>query len=548
MTSSDKNREVNDTITSKYIVPPGLIKKMYEFHALIQTAKGKPILIFGPTGVGKSLFLDMYKAWYKTEKGAEIPVATLNCSHFEGDLARSELFGHVKGSYSYAHIDKQGWIEVADGGLLILDEIGELSKECQALLLTVIETGEYHRLGESKIKHIKNLQIVGATNRPKKELRPDFWNRFITFTIPPLHKRRADVLYHIASKYPKILKRLHPWEVLIILAHNWPGNVREIDRMIISIETRKRLEENDHELTGSKIEHFQRGNLELGSLDEEETGLSSDNGAILFYDQCHDDLKERLEKRLNAYGVGLSRSNDNFVFCDFEKTDWDFMKWEANEPSSYRISANRIIHNKKMLLAEFKPTESDIKKMKEYEKLFQVRVLSPYPPFLEATETGLLLFCALFFQDWEADHNLMEIREHAIRFAHRPCFLDDKPFLILAKEILELLIARKLPQKMKLHPDCDEYVDNYLKNLSHLNPDIEFLQKMYPTKNQKKEESGVDIFNMTEDEFEEYYYNGLSQRYSVAEATQVLGLKRPQVLYNRVSALKERGINIKFNK
>jgi transcriptional regulator with AAA-type ATPase domain len=194
-------------------------------------------MILGPTGAGKSMFLRMAKQLFKRcneTKKIKRPIVEANCAHFSsGDsghsLARSELFGHVKGSYTGADKDKTGLVEMADGGLLILEEVCELPLEVQAMLLTFIETGEYRRLGDEEVRNA-NVKIVAATNR-ESALRDDFRYRFLPFYIPPIHKRKGDVLYYLYNSFPELMTTISKSEVLLLLCHNWPGNVREIERI-----------------------------------------------------------------------------------------------------------------------------------------------------------------------------------------------------------------------------------------------------------------------------------------------------------------------------
>ena len=131
------------------IIPPGLGRSLLDFEAHYHVTGKEPILILGATGVGKSLFLNLSKIYFKEEckkKKAVRPIVEANCAHFAGgasdlNVTRSELFGHSKGAFTGAAGEKIGLVEVADGGLLILEELGELPLEVQAMLLTFIETG-----------------------------------------------------------------------------------------------------------------------------------------------------------------------------------------------------------------------------------------------------------------------------------------------------------------------------------------------------------------------------------------------------------------------
>jgi len=135
----------------------------------------------------------------------------------------------VEGSFTDAHNDKIGLVEKANGGLLILEEVGELPKEVQAMLLTFIETGEYRKLGSEEVETATS-KVVAATNR-ESALRDDFRYRFFPYYIPPLRERKGDILYYFHEIFPELTKNFTKSEVLMLLTHHWPGNVREIERI-----------------------------------------------------------------------------------------------------------------------------------------------------------------------------------------------------------------------------------------------------------------------------------------------------------------------------
>lgn len=229
----------------EWIVFPGMrdcfmryVLMAVNYLAENKSVKNTPIIIMGDSGVGKSVFIDVAKEIFAKANSSSISklednhkIKRLNCASFSRELADSEIFGHVKGAYTGAVGDKAGIVEVMDGGLLILDEIGELSKEVQAKLLIFIEDGEYRRLGSHKVKKAK-VKVIGTTNINHGDFRNDFWFRFYPVFIPALHERRLDVLYYVATKYPDIFKRLTPQHALSLLSYNWIGNFREVDRVV----------------------------------------------------------------------------------------------------------------------------------------------------------------------------------------------------------------------------------------------------------------------------------------------------------------------------
>lgn len=229
----------------EWIVFPGMrdcfvryVSMAINYLAESNSVKNTPIIIMGDSGVGKSLFIEVAKEIFAKANSESISslekkhkIKRVNCASFSKELAESEIFGHVKGAYTGATCNKAGIVEVMDGGLLILDEIGELPEEVQAKLLIFIEEGEYRNLGSHEVKKAK-VKVIGTTNKEHKKFRNDFWFRFYPIFIPPLHERRLDVLYYIAVKYPDVFKRLTPKHALSLLSYNWIGNMREVDRVV----------------------------------------------------------------------------------------------------------------------------------------------------------------------------------------------------------------------------------------------------------------------------------------------------------------------------
>lgn len=227
----------------EHILPPGLRASFFEFITMLEANNCEPLLVIGRTGTGKSYFLRAAEHYFANDAVIKCRVTIINCSHFSGDLnmVRSELFGHVKGAFTGATNNKKGIIEESSGGVLILEEVGDLPEEAQAQLLTFIEDGKYYRVGSNNFEKA-DVRIIAATNRPEA-LREDFRFRFCEICIPPLHKRRLDVLFYFEQFDSSIFSRLNGWEILALLAYNWPGNVREIERIIAKIRGKERLRE-----------------------------------------------------------------------------------------------------------------------------------------------------------------------------------------------------------------------------------------------------------------------------------------------------------------
>ncbi len=219
----------------------GVSPKMREIKAMLDRLADHncDILITGESGVGKE-----YAARYfagRLNNGEEKPFVALNCAALPEDLLEAELFGHAEGAFTGAIKSRKGVFELADGGVLFLDEIGETSARMQAKLLRSIQERVVHRLGEEKPISV-NLRLIYATNRDLKkmvangEFREDLYFRINTvhLHIPPLRERREDI-YWLANRLVqrffnehKKRRLLLPLTVRYLEKQHWPGNLREL--------------------------------------------------------------------------------------------------------------------------------------------------------------------------------------------------------------------------------------------------------------------------------------------------------------------------------
>jgi DNA-binding NtrC family response regulator len=200
-------------------------------------------LITGEHGTGK----EVVARWlHAASARAPRPLVIVNLGGLADGVFESELFGHVKGAFTDAKIDRVGRFELADGGTLLLDEIANLSPGQQAKLLRVLQTGELERVGSSKTRRV-DVRVLSATNADLRgevaagRFREDLLFRLNTIEIhlPPLRERREDLpllaayfLQRHAARYRKTLARFHPDAMQALLAYGWPGNVRELDHTI----------------------------------------------------------------------------------------------------------------------------------------------------------------------------------------------------------------------------------------------------------------------------------------------------------------------------
>ena len=197
------------------------------------------VLITGEHGTGKDVVARVIHA---TSQRARRPLITVNAGGLAETLFESELFGHVKGAFTDAKSDRVGSFELADGGTLFLDEIANVSPKQQAKLLRVLESGDLQRVGSSRIRHV-DVRVLAATNADlaievaEGRFREDLLYRLNTVQIhlPPLRERREDIpglaglfLREQAARAGKAVVELSPGAMRALLAHSWPGNIREL--------------------------------------------------------------------------------------------------------------------------------------------------------------------------------------------------------------------------------------------------------------------------------------------------------------------------------
>jgi transcriptional regulator with GAF, ATPase, and Fis domain len=202
------------------------------------------VLVTGETGVGKEVVARLI---HHRSTRASAPLVTLNCAGLPDSLLESELFGHMRGSFTGAYRDKPGLLETAPNGTVFLDEVGEMSMRMQLVLLRFLETGEIQRIGSDRPRARVNVRIITATNRDLRahiaagEFREDLFFRLnvIRITIPPLRERLEDIPL-LVSHYVDMYSTHHRFgrqevseDVLSLLTkHNWPGNVRELKNVV----------------------------------------------------------------------------------------------------------------------------------------------------------------------------------------------------------------------------------------------------------------------------------------------------------------------------
>ena len=230
-----------------------VMKKMLGLAAKVAESEVSSVLLQGESGTGKDL---VAKAIHYASQRADNPFIAINCAALPATLIESELFGYEKGAFTDAKVRKEGLFEQAEGGTLLLDEIGELELALQAKLLRVLEEGAFRRVGGLKDIPL-DVRVLAASNRDLKteseagRFRLDLYYRLsiIQIDIPPLRERGDDVLLlsqhyidRIGARLRKKIASLSPEVVAVFRRYNWPGNVRELRNVI---ERALILEDND---------------------------------------------------------------------------------------------------------------------------------------------------------------------------------------------------------------------------------------------------------------------------------------------------------------
>ncbi|HEY7287593.1 MAG TPA: sigma-54 dependent transcriptional regulator [Vicinamibacterales bacterium] len=210
------------------------------------------VLIVGETGVGKEIVARLI---HELGRRRTREFVTINCAGLPDSLLESELFGHVRGSFTGAYRDKPGLASLANHGTLFLDELGEMSLRMQALLLRFLETGEIQRVGSDRVEGRIDVRVIAATNRnlqeriEGREFREDLYYRLnvLRLVIPPLRERREDIdmlLRHSLTEAarthgvpePKLSQAARD----VLIAYRWPGNVRELKNVVERLVVRHR--------------------------------------------------------------------------------------------------------------------------------------------------------------------------------------------------------------------------------------------------------------------------------------------------------------------
>jgi transcriptional regulator with PAS, ATPase and Fis domain len=236
------------------------------------------VLITGESGVGKEVVARLI---HQRSGRRNASLVTINCAGLPDTLLESELFGHVRGSFTGAYRDRPGLLEMGNGGTVFMDEVGEMSLRMQALLLRFLESGEVQRVGADRMQGRVDVRVMAATNRnlleriAVKEFREDLYYRLnvIHLLIPPLRERRDDVqvllpyfLRVYSQRHGVPSPDLSPDALRLLSAYDWPGNVRELKNVVERLVVRARSAVIAPEDLPGEISGRPRGDREKASV------------------------------------------------------------------------------------------------------------------------------------------------------------------------------------------------------------------------------------------------------------------------------------------
>src|SRR5579872_7321385 len=217
------------------------------------------ILITGESGVGKEVVAQCIHAH---SLRAATSFVAVNCGGLPETLLESELFGHVRGSFTGAYRDKPGKLEMAHQGTVFLDEIGEMTLRMQGLLLRFLETGELQKVGADGTGRVVNVRVIAATNRNLRDMiaegtfREDLFYRLnvIHLSVPALRERREDIpalIHYFLARFTRRgdhpVKRISPQATKLLCDYAWPGNVRELENVVERLVVTGRSESVEQE-------------------------------------------------------------------------------------------------------------------------------------------------------------------------------------------------------------------------------------------------------------------------------------------------------------
>ncbi|HKD06636.1 MAG TPA: sigma-54 dependent transcriptional regulator [Bryobacteraceae bacterium] len=278
-----ENENLRDSVASgANIVGESVpMKALRQQLALMAETNGR-VLIYGESGTGKELIAH---ALHEMSPRGSMPFVEVNCAAIPEDMIESELFGHMKGSFTNAHDRKVGKFQKADGGTLFLDEVGDMSLKTQAKVLRALEEQRFEPVGAHESIQV-DVRVIAATNKnleseiEKGNFREDLFYRLnvIPFQVPPLRDRKEDIaalaayfLAEFARSYGRRPKDLTPQALQVLREYHWPGNVRELRNLIeriVILNPQSRIDARNIPLQTNRKVGADRVNDRYGSLQD----------------------------------------------------------------------------------------------------------------------------------------------------------------------------------------------------------------------------------------------------------------------------------------
>src|SRR5262245_38719319 len=308
----------NDDVASIF---PGIVGRSSALRQVLQlvemvAATNTTVLLLGETGTGKELIA---RAIHERSARQSQSFVTLNCAAIPSSLFESELFGHERGAFTGANIQRPGRVELADRGTLFLDEVGDLPLELQPKLLRTLQEHTYERLGSARTKNV-DVRLVAATNCALEQMveeklfRSDLYYRLNVFPIlvPPLRERREDIpllVQHFTQKYARRLNKqidtIPESTIQKLQRWSWPGNVRELENLIersVILSCNGTLSVSMSEKVNSAIDaaavvgNFEEQKRIVEILQETKGRISGPNGAAFRLGVKRSTLLDRMKK------------------------------------------------------------------------------------------------------------------------------------------------------------------------------------------------------------------------------------------------------------
>ena len=319
----------------------GQSPEMMKIFELIKKIAPTPanVLIYGESGTGKEL---VAKAIHNRSRVAANPFVPITCSAIPESLLESELFGHVKGSFTGAIADKAGLFQMADQGTAFLDEIGELTPIIQTKLLRVLQEREFMPVGSTKTRQV-NVRIIAATNRVLEQeiisgkFREDLYYRLavVPIRVPPLRERIGDVpllVEYFLKKYSKLLGKevqtISSYGLEVLMQYDFPGNVRELENII---ERGVALESSNIILPESLILslHRQEKNKPVSGKTETALFVAAQDEKELFTLGL-EDILQRVEKEMILHALAKA-DNSKMRAADLLKLSFRSMRYKTKK-------------------------------------------------------------------------------------------------------------------------------------------------------------------------------------------------------------------------